>query len=266
MSTIIRIGGGSPNISNVKTLTTSQTWTVPAGITRLYLWMCGGGSQGAFGTITGSSNNKIYGGFSSMPREYVVSVIPGQQFVVTIGAAGGSDGGDTSFGSYTAAGAKCLQMNDAASVRVYGNASGGSVYGDDADMFTVQGAEGGDVGTLDAFGHSERRGYCWLTGSIYCGGGALFICSFQNGSHSSETRSGGPTTATSGGGVVLPYTTGTVSDSLPYQSMSVAGNIIPASGWGAGGVYVLASPSILVGDYAIPSKLLPMQGVCIIGY
>ena len=85
---------------------TSGTYTVPAGVTTVYVSGCGGGA--------GGSHFYGGGGGESVIRK-AISVTPGQSITVTIGSGGagkptsagtissfysGTNGGNTSFGSY----------------------------------------------------------------------------------------------------------------------------------------------------------------------
>ena len=77
-------------------ITTSRTWTVPAGVTRIEVMLFGGGG-GGFSTDYSREGG---GGGSGYLAKGEFEVIPGSKYVITIGAGGaaGSDGGKTSFG------------------------------------------------------------------------------------------------------------------------------------------------------------------------
>lgn len=87
-------------------ITSSATFTVPAGVTllrKVRVWGAGGGGGGANGT--GSSGS---GGGAGGYGEFALAVTPGQTIAVTIGVGGnaggnvsnGVAGGTTSFGSF----------------------------------------------------------------------------------------------------------------------------------------------------------------------
>lgn len=93
-------------------ITTSQTWTVPDGVTEIEVRLFGGGGSGGFGAGGG-------GGHMAYAK---MTVTPGTQYAITIGAGGaapeydssyhiyrgGNDGGATSFGNIiTAKGGTC---------------------------------------------------------------------------------------------------------------------------------------------------------------
>jgi hypothetical protein len=90
----------------------SGTFTVPTGITRLFLYGCGGGGGGGTSTSVAGFDTGGAGGAGSNPALHVVSVVPATTYTITIGNGGaggaatisssgnpGADGGDTTFGS-----------------------------------------------------------------------------------------------------------------------------------------------------------------------
>lgn len=84
-------------------ITTSQTWTVPDGVTEIEVRLFGGGGSGGYGDSGGGG-----GGHMAYAK---LAVTPGTQYAVTIGAGGaaitnsgsGKNGGATSFGSVVSA-------------------------------------------------------------------------------------------------------------------------------------------------------------------
>ncbi len=87
----IRTGG-------LKVFTSSGTFTVPEGVTTIYVSMCGGG---------GGGNNNLTstwagGGGAAAVYKKQFTVIPGESIPITVGIGGstGSTGGTSSFGSY----------------------------------------------------------------------------------------------------------------------------------------------------------------------
>lgn len=83
-------------------ITTSQTWTVPDGVTEIEVRLFGGGGSGAYSGGGGGGGHMAYA---------KLAVTPGTQYAITIGAGGaaitdngsGNDGGTTSFGSAVSA-------------------------------------------------------------------------------------------------------------------------------------------------------------------
>ena len=100
------IGGG-------KIFTSSGTFTVPAGVTEVYVSMCGGGGGGGGG---GSNSKGGPGGGAGAYFKKPVTVTPGATYTITVGAGGaggagsttvngqpGQAGGTSSFGSLLSA-------------------------------------------------------------------------------------------------------------------------------------------------------------------
>lgn len=131
------VGSGSTTGKDI--FTTSGTFTVPAGVTQLYVSGCGAGGGGS--TIFGCG-----GGAGASAYRTPITVTAGQSITVTIGTGGignknaspttnataasntdthGYDGGSTSFGSYlTLAGGAGAVCNPSA-CSYYGGAAGG---------------------------------------------------------------------------------------------------------------------------------------------
>ena len=88
-------------------LTEDQTWTAPAGVTKLRLIVVGGGSGGTSGTDGNWDNAGTDGtdGEGAMVWAGTVNINEQQSFAVQIGQGGGvgQDGGETAFGAYSSA-------------------------------------------------------------------------------------------------------------------------------------------------------------------
>lgn len=91
---------------NLTVYTSSGTFTVPAGITKIKVTNVGGGGGG--GGSSGSGANVASGGGGGATSVKVLTVVPAAAHTVTIGAAGaagtsgggtGGTGGDTTFGT-----------------------------------------------------------------------------------------------------------------------------------------------------------------------
>lgn len=88
--------------------TSSGTFTVPAGITQVWVTMCGGGGGGAGG---GNGSGTSGGGSGGWYYMQPITVTSGQLIAVTVGNGGsagaansnGGTGGTTSFGSFLSA-------------------------------------------------------------------------------------------------------------------------------------------------------------------
>ncbi len=121
---VINSTGTGSNLPAPVTLTSSQTWTVPAAVSKIKveLWggAGGGGGAGAYSYSYNLNNGGFGGGGGYAQQE--ITVAPDQQFYVLIGSGGyagsnawysypgyygdsdGSNGGDTWFGIFKAAG------------------------------------------------------------------------------------------------------------------------------------------------------------------
>lgn len=95
---------GAPLLPNVQLFTASGTFTVPRGVTLVYVSGCGGGGGG--GASSDPGNYPGGGGGGAACVRTPVTVTPSASVTVTIGAAGtagnesaGGAGGATSFGS-----------------------------------------------------------------------------------------------------------------------------------------------------------------------
>lgn len=121
------------------TITSSQTWTAPAGATKVSVFLVGGGYSG--GTASGGAGGRCY-------TAKDIAVTPNQQIAITIGS---SNGGNTTFGNYSSA----------------SGSSGGS--GGYAGVITMN----GPIMTTPApgAGQSSMNGYCEFNNRYYAGGG-----------------------------------------------------------------------------------------------
>lgn len=127
---------------------TSGTWTVPAGVTQIDLFLVGGGGGGSF--------PYIYGGSGYTNHCQKIAVTPGQTLTITIGAGGHSydneddpvnstDGGATKVvigsNSYSAAGGKLSNSSTIGG----GGCGGGS---------------NGNPGSYGKMGYAGKNGSC----------------------------------------------------------------------------------------------------------
>jgi hypothetical protein len=181
--------------------TSSGTFTVPAGVTTVWVTMCGGGGSGAG---QGSNNGAPGGGAGAYYIKRPVEVTPGASITVTIGAGGasvlsgvtgnaqvGNDGSATSFGS----------------VSVSGGGGGGRVLNNSNSIAFVNslpgvggaigGAGSGTVRPAESIG--GRGGF---SGSQLLGGGAGGL--FGNGGdarYAANAIAGETNSGAGGGGV-----------------------------------------------------------------
>ena len=131
--------------------TKSGSWTVPANVTSVNVFLFGGGGGAGYTSHTGDSDNSGtgYGGGGGSGRmaKSTLTVTPGQSIAITIGAGGargsaggtGGTGGTTSFGTLL-------------------SAQGGSGGGSGASTSSsAHGGDGGDGGSGGAGGSADYR-------------------------------------------------------------------------------------------------------------
>lgn len=170
--------GGKQKL-NVVTLTTSQIWTVPSGVSTLLVWMCGGGAGGDRNANNTAGNTyNVYGGSSGHVVFMQLTVTPGQAFPVIIGAGGagrkstngvGVAGGDTSFGDYIAKGGQIT----GGSGTILGVGGSWRASLSESGVFNNMLPPGSGLdGTSPIYPGVTQKGYCPLTGETYCGSGS----------------------------------------------------------------------------------------------
>ncbi len=175
----------------IQTFTSNGTFTVPAGVTTVWVTAVGGGGSGStgdntIGAISDTPGNG--GGAGAMVLKTLVSVTPGANIPVTIGAGGaevnictgnsgygfnGNAGGTSSFGSYVTA-----PGGGAGTVSAAGS-SGGGIWSTAGNRFNVcnfvRFNEDGTVSCLtagkggDAFYY--KGGYGYSSPGTYSNGG-----------------------------------------------------------------------------------------------
>ena len=138
----------------VQTFNASGTYTVPAGVTRVVVECYGGGGRGG----SRSSNGQGGGGGGGAYARSILTVVPGSDHTVTVGAgssSGTSPGGDSWFSTATtvmAKGGASVPNNNST------GATGGSAA---ASIGTVKfnGGNGGGVGSSTGGGGGASGGY-----------------------------------------------------------------------------------------------------------
>ena len=157
-----------PGFSNIEYFTSSGTFNVPSGISRLKirLWGGGGGSGSSGATGAGAPGGGGGGGYS----EGIFSVTAGSAITVTVGAGGiapsapggaGGTGGTSSFGSYLSA---------TGGIGGAGNATG-----------SAGGGGSGTGGSLNLTGSQASTGNNGTSALGGSGGGAPFGASGTGG-------------------------------------------------------------------------------------
>lgn len=181
--------------------TSSGTFTVPDGVTTVYISGTGGGGGGQGAVKWGSSSPSYYtgggGGGGAVCLNTAVTVTPGADIAVTVGVGGvggpggtasaGSAGGASSFGPY---------------VTLPGGAGGGTTAGSTQGNF-LGGVAGGPGGSPGQYGGAISSNQCVLGGS---GGGTVFAPpSYTNGvtvaANGNLFGGGGPGGTPAGGGM-----------------------------------------------------------------
>ncbi|MCC6601241.1 MAG: hypothetical protein IT223_11295 [Crocinitomicaceae bacterium] len=162
--------GGTPH--GKQRLTSSGTFTVPAGVYTVYLTMCGGGGSG--GGFVGSG-----GGGAATVLSYPISVTPAENITVTIGTGGssvtgnvnGNSGGTSSFGSYFSTGGGGGGTYSSGAVGAGGTGSSGSVPGGNGTKVggNTGGNGGGALYGMGGIGGYDQNG---TNGVGYGSGGA----------------------------------------------------------------------------------------------
>jgi hypothetical protein len=112
ISTIGGVTAAAGKIPYVTTITSTQSWTVPTGVTQLELFLVGGGGGASGGGYDGNYSWFSAGGGGAQVLERVVDVTSGSSYTITIGAGGAggasnnssgqsfaSQGGTSSFGT-----------------------------------------------------------------------------------------------------------------------------------------------------------------------
>jgi len=157
--------------SNWQLFTSNGTFTVPAGVTKIKIFVYGGGAGGGCGNITGGG-----GGGAGGYAEGIYTVVPGTPYSVTIGTAGigglsglpGTSGGTTSFGALISAtggsGGASAAFGGAGGFGSNGylNASLGNGGTGSTDVLSGNGTGGGGTGD-----NIRPGGYGWGAGGGY---------------------------------------------------------------------------------------------------
>lgn len=149
--------------------TAGGNFTVPAGVTRLYVSLVGGGGGGA-ASVNGAPYTAGGGGSGGVIYRTAVSVTPGQVIPVTIGAGGA---GGIGVGYAGAAGAYSQAQGSAGGVSSFGALL--SVAGGGGGACTTGGAYGGAAGSANYAASGESgQGNPAAVDRAGCGGGNIF--------------------------------------------------------------------------------------------
>lgn len=258
-----------PSLNGYQEFTADGTFTVPNGVSLVWVTMIGGGAGGGSGGIGNGVANKVAsGGGGGSPGNLLIRVPvvvePGAEITVDIGSAGsggagvtgdstyhngndGANGSNTSFGSVVARGG----------LKGYGG-TGYAVAGTPANMKVAGAAGGGDalvygVGGTNTPTAGQAGTYATALGIHVAGGGGTggaqasgtasassaggsLVVDVYGGAAGSGVASGGSTyAATGGGGGGGGYlgSGGAGSNAAAPNNSSSAGS--DGSGYGSGG-------------------------------
>lgn len=194
--------------------TSSQTWTVPAGVSAAWLDMYAGGGGGGGGTGSGGGGG---GGSGEYCQSFLIPV-PGSTLVITIGAAGaasssggaGNDGGNTTVNDGTTTWAVLAGKGGNAGAAGAGGSGGGlrggsaGVAGTAETPFFFGGSGGGTGGSTHGSGGGSGGRLTGGAGGVGSngggGGGATPLATGGDGGANGLSNGSNAPTANSGAG------------------------------------------------------------------
>ena len=202
-----------------KKFTSSGTFTVPTDVTKVDIFLVGGGYPGGTATVTrGSSSYETVfsGGAGGQGGQYLtttgISVTPGQSITVTVA---GSNGGESKFGSYSSTSGTKGGAGGNASKATYEN-----VYQYDWTDYNV---EAGTAGANGQYAFGNQSWSASYDSSIrYCAGGGGGGARYISYSTAASPTAGGTTGGGKGG---------------EYTAAGSAASANTGSGGGGGGCY-----------------------------
>lgn len=228
-------GPWGSNIDIYELITASTTWTVPAGVTTVRVILGqggeggGGGYDGGYGQSCRAPGVGGAAGTAGNPgKVYVVDipVTPGQTYTITIGAAGvggaanaeGTEGGETTFGSYSSASGVIPEEG-------FLNQDTGDVYA----LIGETGIKGGDGGkpSTNQYEYGES---VTADGQTWTGGRGTRPATSSGGSYSySGAGGGGAAYGNNGENAVDVQEAGKGADATDRPDL-------PSPGLGSGGI------------------------------
>lgn len=144
---------------------TSGNWTVPDDCYGIRVTCVGGG-----GGATRSTVQSTVGGAAGVAIATLLDLTPGSTIAYSVGAGGASfvSGGNTTFGSITAAGG-----SEGTSIGAGGTASGGDINLDGEDGYYVNGFGFGGSTMFGRGGKAQKPGHGYGAGAAAAGSGSL---------------------------------------------------------------------------------------------
>lgn len=205
-------------LTYVQSFTASTTWTVPAGVSRIEVFLLGGGAGGIGGQYVGAytSYGGNGGGSGYVTRTTINGVIPNETLDIIV--PGGGASGMYYYG-YNPGGNAQIKRGNTVLAEAYGNASqsGGSGGG----------AGGYVVGIVDKGGSSITTEYNPGAGGVNGGtGGGNPMQSGGNGMGISTYDFNGVLRATGGAGGSANYSSGNGADGPPNSGNGGGGGSI----------------------------------------
>ena len=168
-----------PGFSALQSFTSSGSFTVPAGVTRVRVTVTGGGGAGGSNTVAPAGG----GGAGGTALAILSSLTPGSIIPITVGAGGtassgntGGVGGTSSFGTYVSATGGAGGIGGTTYGPMAGGAGGSGVggnvnnigsYGTDCVLSGARGGDGGGPGN----GRGTTGAITAFAGQGYGGGG-----------------------------------------------------------------------------------------------
>jgi hypothetical protein len=219
-------------------ITSSQSWTVPAGVTgaTVYLWGGGGGAGG--GTVSTTTNYWGEGGAGGGGACSVnsITLTPGQVWAATVGAGGIAGNGATSCTTctYATAGGTSAFVNGGTTLSASGGGAGIGATGTVGGTFA--GGPAGSTGTGTVYaggaGSAGYNGNASNTGTSATGGGA-------GGSAGAGTAPaiGCGVTGTGGTGTFPGGNGGYNADCGTYTGLAGSPGSLPGGGGGGDNTY-----------------------------
>jgi len=157
-------------IPSIQAFTSSGTFTVPSGVTKVRVTVTGGGGGGSTTPGSYAANG---GGAGGTAIKVITGLTPGATVTVTVGSGGGasSAGGASKFGTY------CTGNGGAGGSNNAGNGQGGNGGTATGGDINITGGDGGSVGIN--FGYYSGQGADG--GASYWGGGGMALGNLNTG-------------------------------------------------------------------------------------
>jgi len=173
-------------IPSMQVFTSSGTFTVPAGVTKLKVTVVGGGASGygASGVNAAFMGGRAGGGAGGAAIK-TITVTPGDAIAVTIGA-GGASGSSSSAGGTSSFGAHCSATGGGAASTFTGGVGGTGSSGD----LNLGGGAGG-AGSYHAAGDGTSGNTGGTGGNSIFGGGGLAKTNTTGGTGNAYGAGGG---------------------------------------------------------------------------